>query len=65
MRSSLLTRTRTLLRGSAKTYTDISEATGIPVAWIKQFSLSRSHNPGVARVQKLYEYLSGQRLELR
>lgn len=65
MSSSLLKRTRALLRNSAQTHADISKATGIPVAWINQFSVSRSHNPGVARVQKLYEHLSGKRLELK
>ena len=65
MSSTLLKRTRTLLRHTTQTHADISEATGIPIAWINQFSVSRSQNPGVARVQRLYEYLSGKRLELK
>ena len=65
MASSLLRRTRTLLRKTRQTHKDVARATRIPVAWIQQFSVSRSTNPGVTRVQKLYEYLSGSKLELK
>lgn len=59
---SLLKRTRELLAATSLTHAQISRATGLSEWWLSQILNEKIHNPSVNSVQKLYEYLSGERL---
>jgi predicted GIY-YIG superfamily endonuclease len=51
-------------RCNKTTFDEISKVTGLPLPWIKTFSVGKCPDPGVNRVQALYEYLSGKALVL-
>lgn len=38
--------------------------TGVPYFWLRKLASGRIPNPGVNRVQFLYEYFTGKKLEL-
>lgn len=38
--------------------------TGLDPSWLSQFASGKLKDPGVNKVQKLYEYLTGKRLEV-
>jgi predicted transcriptional regulator len=59
--TSLVERTRSLLRGAPRelTYTAMAKATGVSVAWISRFADDKIPNPGVNQVQAIFDYLSG------
>lgn len=65
---SLLATTHSLLRIALEqkgaTIISIYNDTGIPYYWLKKFSAGEFQNPSVNRIQKLYEYLSGTKLNL-
>lgn len=44
--------------------TDIADGTGIPLGWLKAFSQGRMSDPSVVRVEKLYNWLSDEPLEI-
>lgn len=46
------------------TLKQVSEATQVPLSWIKMFSYTRVEHPSAPRVEKLYEYLSGKELQV-
>ena len=46
------------------TYAMLEQATGVPEAWIKAFGQGRMENPSVVRVEKLYNALAEEPLEL-
>lgn len=62
---SLLKRTLELLKEDSRSLIEIYTATGIPYYWLKKFSAGEFANPSVNRVQFLYEFLSGQQLEVK
>lgn len=64
--SRLCTKTRELLlaRPRTQTYKIISDATGLHPDWIMCFAQDRMDDPGVRKVEKLYEYLSGRTLKV-
>jgi hypothetical protein len=64
-KGTLLERTQELLKESGKTSLDIFRDTNIPYYWLNQFRDGRSRDPSVNRVQALYEYLSGTKLEVK
>lgn len=63
---SLVTRTRELYVARPREVTQLKIAadTGLSIHWINQFAMQRDHEPGVNKVQTLYEYLAGKKLEV-
>jgi hypothetical protein len=59
---SLMTETIRLLKQRHETLQEIQVATGIPFYWLRKFSGHEFRDPSVNRVQRLYEYLKGQKL---
>ncbi len=66
MQSRLCIITRELLRNRSRlvTYEAIGKETGLSVEWIADLAQERFKDPGVSKVEILYEYLSGKRLEV-
>lgn len=46
------------------TYEKIAEDIGINVFWIRAFARQKNDDPGVNKVQSLYEYLAGKSLDV-
>lgn len=46
------------------TYDHLEEQSGVPAAWIKAFGQGRMNDPSVIRVEKLYNALADEPLEL-
>lgn len=61
---SLYARTLELLHSCGKTLPLIYKETDIPFYWLRKFSSGTIPDPSVNRVQRLYEYLSGKKLEV-
>ena len=57
--SALMQRTRELLRTTDKKQFEIYDATGIQPNWLTRFSTGGIPDPGVNRIEVLYNYLSG------
>lgn len=64
--SQLAALTRQLLqdRPRSKTYSIIALETGLSEAWLDDFNRNTGRDFGVNRVESLYIYLSGKKLEL-
>lgn len=64
---SLLERTVELLREDMKdrTLLELHKETGLPFYWLRKMAGRETKDPSVNRVQALYEYLSGDKLELK
>lgn len=64
--STLLDRTRQLLadRPRSMTLAKIACDLGLTEGWLLDMRRPTIGDPGVIKVQKLYEYLSGRKLEL-
>lgn len=60
--STIYDRTVCIMRESGLTIERIAEDTGLPKEWLVSFRLQRIASPGIGRVEKLYEYLTGKRL---
>ena len=50
------------MRASKLTIDQLHEDTKLPKEWLTSFRLQRIGDPGVSRVQRLYEFLTGQSL---
>lgn len=61
---SLYSRTLELLHASGKSLPLIYKETDIPFYWLRKFSSGTIPDPSVNRVQRLYEYLVGKKLEV-
>lgn len=61
--SKLMLETQRLLKESRADIIDIYAATKIPYHWLLNFE-NDTGNPGVNRVEALYEYLSGKTLNV-
>lgn len=59
---SLMTETLRLLKERSQTLPNITAATKIPFYWLRKFIGGEIKDPGVNRIQALYEYLSGRKL---
>lgn len=57
----LLARTQDLVKSAPRnvTYTKMAEAIGCSVAWISRFADDKIPDPGVRRVQRLHDFLTG------
>jgi len=63
-RKTLVETTHELLvnRPRPVTFRSISESIDVSISWLESFSASRVVEPGCNSIQKLYEFLSGQKL---
>ncbi len=61
---SLLTKTRNRLICSDKSYLQIYRDTGLTPNWLSMLAQGKIEDPGVNKVQKLHEYLTGRALEV-
>lgn len=59
---SLMAKTIKLLRG--RDLLQVYKETGISYYWLRKFLAGKFTNPSVNRVQSLYEYLSGNKINL-
>jgi hypothetical protein len=55
--ASLLKQTRKLLAEATDPLQEIANDSGVGIEWLKKFRADLIPNPGVIRVQKLYDYL--------
>ena len=60
---TLMARTLELLK--ERKVLDVYEATRLPWYWLNQFKSGKVKNPSVNRVQFLFEYLSGEKINAR
>lgn len=61
---TLMERTRHLLGQCDKTLPQIAEDTKISFYWLRKFKSGSIVDPSVNKVQRLYEYLTGDKLKL-
>lgn len=61
---SLLQRTLELLKTTDETIPQIYVDTELPFYWLQSLREGRIKNPSVNRIQRLYEHLSGKKLEV-
>lgn len=59
---SLLEKTRKMMKDDKAFVMQVFRDTGIGYFWLRSFAKGAYSNPGVNRVQYLYEYLSGRKL---
>lgn len=64
--SVLATRTREALAARPRivTYEVIAEECGVSVRWIQQFASDTIADPGVHKVEALYNFLTGKELDI-
>lgn len=64
--SVLATRTREALaaRPRVLTYEVIAEECGVSARWVQQFAADTIADPGVAKVEALYTFLTGKELDI-
>ena len=63
-KGSLHRKTLDLLKQSEIPLPEIYKKTNLPYYWLKKFSSGEIKNPSVNRVQRLYEFLAGRKLEV-
>jgi len=63
-KGSLHSRTLDLLKQSGVPLPEIYKETQLPYYWLKKFRSGEIKDPSVNRVQRLYEYLAGRKLEV-
>jgi hypothetical protein len=61
---SLMSKTLELLHADSRGLAVISVTADVPYHWLEQFRRGIIKNPSVNRVQALYEFLSGRKLEV-
>lgn len=61
---SLFQRTLELLKTTDETIPQIYVDTQLPFYWLQSLREGRIKNPSVNRIQRLYEHLSGKKLEV-
>lgn len=64
VKGSLHSRTLDLLEQSRIPLPEIYKETHLPYYWLKKFSSGEIRDPSVNRVQRLYEFLAGRKLEV-
>ncbi len=63
-RNTLITKTMELVNEYEGSLPELYKATDISFYWLRKFKAGEFANPSVNRVQWLYEYLSGKKLDL-
>jgi len=61
---SLVKETLRLINNEPRGLLAVSQKTGVPFYWLRKFSAGKIPNPGVNRVQFLFEKLSGEKISL-
>ena len=66
VKMNLYEKTLKLIRNCPRniTYADIGHNTGLSIHWIEKFGQGKIKNPSVQKVQTLYEFLTGKKLEI-
>ena len=64
VKGSLHSRTLDLLKQSGIPLPEIYKETHLPYYWLKKLSSGEIRDPSVNRVQRLYEFLAGRKLEV-
>lgn len=59
---TLLRRTRHLLKQDKRSLFTIASESDLPFYWLRKFATGETKDPGVNRVQSLYEYLTNHKL---
>lgn len=62
--NTLYDKTMKLLEQDVRSLRQIAKEVKLPYDWLVGVRYKRIKNPSVNRIQKLYEYLSGQRLSV-
>jgi hypothetical protein len=62
---TLYERTRELLKTDPRGILDIHKASNVPFYWLRKFQGGEIKDPGVNRVQRLYEFLTDRPLPLK
>lgn len=62
---TLYERTRQLLRADRRTVFDIANDSGLPFYWLRKVHAGEINDPGVNRIQRLYEFLTSSTLKLK
>lgn len=61
--STLQAATVQLIKDSPLTLPELYRDSGVPFFWLRKFVYNEIKNPSVNRVQYLYEFLSGKKLD--
>jgi len=61
-RGALLTKTLKLVKDEPRGLLAVYQKTGVPFYWLRKFAAGKIPNPGVNRVEFLYERLSGKKV---
>jgi len=61
-KKTLLDRTRVELQRCTLTLLDIHRLTGLSYHWLTKLSAGNIHDPSVNKIQKLYEFLTGEHI---
>ena len=62
---TLYERTVTLLKADGRSLLDIHKQSGLPFYWLRKLYAGSIPDPGVNRVQALYEYLTEAKLAVK
>lgn len=65
IQGTLIQRTRWLLRADPRGVLEVHKASGLPFYWLRKIYAGEINDPGVNRIQKLYEFLSGETLTVK
>jgi len=61
---SLMRTTRSMLQKTTLSHAEISRATGLTPSWLSRFAAGALHGASADKVETLYNYLSGKKLEV-
>lgn len=62
---TLLERTRTLLTEDPRDLLEVHKQSGLPFHWLRKVKAGETKEPGVNRIQALYEFLTNSTLQLQ
>jgi hypothetical protein len=62
---TLYTRTRALLRADRRALFEIATESGLPFYWLRKVHSGEINDPGVNRIQRLYEFLTASNIQLK
>ena len=60
----LLDRVKELLSSCGKSVNQVAVESGLPYYWVQSVRFNKGIDPAVSRTIKLYEYLTGKKLEV-
>lgn len=62
---TLYQRTRALLHEDKRDLLTLHKESGLPFYWLRKISTGEINDPGVNRIQKLYEFLGKESLQVK